>query len=255
MKTRKSSGDFLTVSFIMSLLVAVGLYVWGIMFPTMTFTADRYLFGWILGMVILILARLDKPLFSDLITVERLDPVKDDLYTTIGVGVIASIVAVFLIQGTSTMSFVQLFSISAPGGELLLTLIPALFIVGFIMPFVEEDSLFGSGVRPSIEETLNKWGFGGISLMLSYFFAALLFGFAFHIVLTNVSFNTAVFAFVLRILLDFGNMRYGYLFGQIVHSTINSYIVGVVLFAQPLASLWFFPVGLVILPYLLFKGK
>jgi hypothetical protein len=254
MKNKRSTKDFFVVSFIMSLVVAVGLYVWGIVFPTMTFTADRYLFGWLLGIVILILARLDKPLFSDLIPVRRLEPISDDLFSTIGVGLIASVVAVFLLQTTSTMSFVQLFSISSPQGQLLLTVIPALLIVGYVMPFVEEDSLFGSGVRPTIEDTLRTWGFSiGTALILSFALAGILFGFGFHVIFTQISFTTAIFALVLRILLDVGNLKYGYLFGQIVHSTINSFIVGVVLFGLPLISFWFFPVVLVVLPYALFR--
>jgi hypothetical protein len=264
---RKSSksdslGGFFVASFIMSLVIGMGVYAWGVLFPMMSFTADRYFQGWILGMLLLILSFLDVPIFKDVLPIVRLPEVEGDLYTTVAVGLFAAVAGILILSGLdtalstsstspqTTFSFVQLFSITNNKGELLLSVIPALLIIGFVMPNVEEVSLFGANVRSTVEAVISRLGLGFIAFPLSLVTSGFLFGFFFHIVVTNVSFDTAVAAFILRIALDLGNLRFGYLFGQIVHSAINSYVVGCVVFGLPLLSYWVFPVVLTIIPYL-----
>lgn len=242
---------FSVVSLAFSFWLAILVYAWGIISPETSFTADRYLFGWIIGEFALIYHYTDIQIFKGILSIERLPVVTKSLNATVLVAIIASVIGISIMQ-QSPLGFVQLFSISDPQGNILLVMPLALFVVGYVMPAIEESSLFGSMIRPSINETLEQFGTNKLaSLTLSFVSSAILFG-LFHLLISKIVFDLFVMAFLIRIILDIGNIYFGHLFGFIVHSFINSFIVGVAIFGMGMVSWWLIPPFLVIAPFYVF---
>jgi hypothetical protein len=88
---------------------------------------------------------------------------------------------------------------------------------------------------------------GRFALPASFIFAALLFGFGLHVLVTKLSFDLAVAAFTFRVLMDVGNKFFGYLFGEIVHIGWNSFVVTIFVFSMVGSILWLVPVLVVVM--------
>jgi|GEM_PF-4501392 len=263
-KNKSNLRKFAIVSFVFSFWLGFLIYAWMFISPETKYIAEGYIIGWIIGELALIYYYLDISVLKGIASIERLPVVTKSPENTI-IAAIATILILYIsldvIANVLSMdqhpfTMIQLFSISDPAGKVLLIMPLALLIVGYVMPSTEEGSLFGSWVRPSLQETAEQLGIDkSRAFSLSFLGSAFLFAFFFHLVITNIRFDVAAPAFLLRIILDLGNLRFGYLYGAIIHSFINSFIVGVVIFGLGWISWWLIPPILVIAPSLIFPKR
>jgi membrane protease YdiL (CAAX protease family) len=242
-----------TVAYTVLAVIGILLVMLGTKFSEIAPAADKYSIIYLFVLAGLICALIDKSIAHGKLPFKRLQPVNKSVNWTIGVAIIFSALILYLFS-SGTFSFIKLFAINEQAittGGLIMAWV-ALFYVGGIIPSIEEE-LRGATLKPTIEHVLNQLGVP-LSDEVSKLVNGIIFG-VLHISIAAISFPLAVSAFLLSIVLDYGNQRFGYLFGLITHSTINSYVVGVVILQWGIFSLWFLPVVLVIAPYLLFTNR
>jgi hypothetical protein len=242
-----------TVAYTVLAVIGTLLVMLGVKFTEITPAADKYSIIYLFVLAGLICSLIDKSVAHGKLPFKRLQPVNKSVNTTIALSLVLYAIILYLFN-SGTFSFFKLFAINeqaiTTGG--LVTAWIALLYIGWIIPEIEEE-LRGATLKPTIEHVLNQLGVP-LSDEVSKLVNGVIFGIL-HITITAISFPLAVAAFLLSIVLDYGNQRFGYLFGKIVHSSINSFVMGCIVLQWGVFSLWFLPVVLVIAPYILFTNR